>query len=53
MGICGAGPRRRRFSHSFGVRPGIDLDKPGQLGDELEAKAFAAKIHNPARQKSA
>ena len=38
-------PRRRKvvktISHSFGVRPGIDLDKLGQLSDELEAEAFA------------
>ena len=39
--------------HSFGFRPGIDLDKLGQLGDELEAEAFAAsaeRSHDPARR---
>jgi catechol 2,3-dioxygenase-like lactoylglutathione lyase family enzyme len=29
--------------HSFGFRPGVDLDKLGQLADELEAEAFAEK----------
>jgi hypothetical protein len=29
--------------HSFGFRPGIGLDKLGQLADELEAEGFAAK----------
>jgi hypothetical protein len=28
--------------HSFGFRPGIDLDKLNQLADELEAEAYAA-----------
>jgi hypothetical protein len=39
--------------HSFGFRPGIDLDKLGQLADELEAEAFAAsaqRSHDPARR---
>ena len=27
--------------HSFGFRPGIDVDKLGQLSDELESEAFA------------
>lgn len=42
--------------HSFGFRPGIDLDKLGQLADELEAEAFAAtavaaaKPRDPARR---
>ncbi len=26
--------------HSFGFRPGIDLDRLNQLADELEAEAF-------------
>ncbi len=30
--------------HSFGFRPGIDLDKLNQLGDELEADAFAESL---------
>lgn len=39
--------------HSFGFRPGVDLDKLGQLADELEAEAYAAtlaKAHAPARR---
>jgi len=39
--------------HSFGLRPGIDPDKLGQLADELEAEAFAAsaeKLHDPTRR---
>jgi hypothetical protein len=39
------------ISHSFGFRPGIDLDKLGQLADELEAEAFAAKIRESGRRK--
>lgn len=40
--------------HSFGFRPGVDLDKLGQLADELEAESFAAAAkgsHDPARRK--
>jgi hypothetical protein len=37
-------PAPKTISHSFGVRPGIDLDKLGQLADELEAEAFAGTI---------
>lgn len=33
--------------HSFGFRPGIDLDKLGQLADELEAQAYAASAAQP------
>jgi len=36
--------------HSFGFRPGIDLDKLGRLADELEAEAFAEKAHDSARR---
>ena len=38
----------KTISHSFGFRPGIDLDKLGQLADELEAEAFAVKIYDSA-----
>jgi len=34
--------RRQTVPHSFGFRPGIDIDKLGQLADELEAEAFTA-----------
>ena len=44
-------PVPKTISHSFGFRPGIDLDKLGQLADELEAEAFAEKLHDPARRK--
>jgi hypothetical protein len=55
-GLGEAAPARRQpapktIPHSFGFRPGIDLDKLGQLADELEAEAFAAKLHDPARRK--
>jgi hypothetical protein len=41
----------RTMSHSFRLRPGIDLDKLGQLADELEAETFAEKMHDSARRK--
>ena len=44
-------PAPETISHSFGFRPGIDLDKLGQFADELEAEAFAEKIHDSARRK--
>ena len=44
-------PAPKTMSHSFGFRPGVDLDKLGQLADELEAEAFADKVHDSARRK--
>ena len=44
-------PAPRTIPHSFGFRPGIDLDKLGQLADELEAEAYAEKLDDPARRK--
>ena len=44
-------PAPNTISHSFGFRPGIDLDKLGQLADELEAEDFAEKVHDSARRK--
>jgi hypothetical protein len=41
----------RTIPHSFGFRPGIDLDKLGQLIDELEAEAYAEKLNDPAGRK--
>lgn len=41
----------KTIPHSFGLRPGIDPDKLGQLADELEAEAFADKLHDSARRK--
>jgi hypothetical protein len=32
----------KTIAHSFGFRPGIDLDKLNQLADELEVDAFVA-----------
>ena len=47
------GPAPKTIPHSFGFRPGVDLDKLGQLADELEAEAFASsaeKSRDPARR---
>jgi hypothetical protein len=44
-------PAPKTVSHSFGFRQGIDLDKLGQLADELEAQVFVEKIHHSARRK--
>lgn len=52
-----AKPRRgkapKTVPHSFGFRPGVDLDKLGQLADELETEAFAAsaeRTHDSSRR---
>lgn len=46
-----ARPRRgaapKTVPHSFGFRPGVDLDKLNQLADELEAEAFVASSQAP------
>ena len=34
----------KTIPHSFGFRPGIDLDKLNQLADELEADAVAESL---------
>jgi hypothetical protein len=34
-------PTPKAVPHSFGFKPGVDLDKLGQLADELEAGAYA------------
>ena len=44
-------PAPKTIPHSFGFRPGIDLDKLGQLADELEAGAFAEKLKESAGRK--
>jgi nucleoside 2-deoxyribosyltransferase len=41
----------KTISHSSRFRPGMDRDKLGQLGDELEAGGFAEKGHDHARRK--
>jgi hypothetical protein len=46
LGIGGKPPRPRPFRvepHSFGFRPGIDLDRLNQLVDELEVSELARK----------
>jgi hypothetical protein len=46
-----ARPRRgavpKTIPHSFGFRPGVDLDKLNQLADELESEAFVAASRSP------
>lgn len=44
-------PAPKTIAHSFGFKPGIDLDKLGQLADELEAESFAEKLHDSSRRK--
>ena len=34
----------KTIPHSFGFRPGVDVDKLNQLADELEAEAAARLI---------
>lgn len=50
------GKAPKTVPHSFGFRPGVALDKLGQLADELEAEAFAASARgshdSPGRQRS-
>ncbi|MBV9018295.1 MAG: hypothetical protein JO058_21805 [Alphaproteobacteria bacterium] len=41
----------RTVPHSFGFRPGIDLDKLSQLADELEAEASVEILDDPAGRK--
>jgi len=38
--------RPRTIPHSFGFRPGVDLDKLGQLVDELEADVLPVQPHD-------
>ena len=49
----GSGPREPFHVRplSFRVKPGIDLDKIGQLADELEAEAFAASNSDAAARR--
>jgi hypothetical protein len=44
------GPAPKTIPHSFGFRPRINLDKLGQLTDELEAEASREKVDNSARR---
>ncbi len=46
-------PAPKTTPHSFGFKPGIDLDKLNQLADEMESEAFAEsleKTRDPARR---
>ena len=38
------GPVPKTVPHSFGFKPGIDLDKLSQLADELEAEALVKSL---------
>src|SRR5439155_2235888 len=44
-------PPIKTAPHSFGFRPGVDLDKLGQLADEFEAESFAMNTNDSARRK--
>jgi hypothetical protein len=50
----GRTPPPKSISHSFGFKPGIDLDKLNQLADELEADAtvesWAKTPRDPSRR---
>jgi len=37
-------PRFKVHPHSFGVRPGVDLDRINQLVDELETEESARRF---------
>jgi len=44
-------PAPKTIPHSFGFRPGVDLDKLGQLADELKAEAFVEHLYDSTRRK--
>jgi hypothetical protein len=48
---AGRQPPIKTEPHSFGFRPGIDLDRLNQLADELEADSFVEK-HAPAGRRA-
>jgi hypothetical protein len=50
-GAAGRLPAPKTIPHSFGFKPGIDLDKLGQLADELEAEALADNFDDSPRRK--
>jgi hypothetical protein len=39
-------PRFKVHPHSFGVRPGVDLDRINQLVDELETEESARRLRS-------
>jgi hypothetical protein len=49
LGVAGKRAEARLFAvepHSFGFKPGIDLDRINQLADELEAEEAARKLRS-------
>lgn len=47
LGLGGRAPRVPRFrvrAHALGFKPGVDLDRLGQLVDELDVEAARRKI---------
>ncbi len=48
-----SGSAPKTIPHSFGFRPGIDLDKLNQLADELEAEAYVAGQRSGSRPRQA
>ena len=51
LGEAAAKARRaaapKTVAHSFGLHSHVDLDKLGQLADELEAEGYAAAMERP------
>jgi hypothetical protein len=46
LGLAGKAARPKHFEvrpHSFGFKPGIDLDRINQLADELDSEETARK----------
>jgi hypothetical protein len=43
-------PVPKTIPHSFGFRPGVDVDKLGQLADEADVEAIADKVHDSFRR---
>jgi hypothetical protein len=47
LGLAGKPPKAPRYTvrpHSFGFKPGVDLDRLNQLADELEAEETARTL---------
>lgn len=47
-----SGPVPRVLPHSFGFKPGVDLDRLNQLVDELDVEATADKLQREAGDSS-
>lgn len=55
LGLRAGAPAENRVQfrtrpHSFRFKPGVDLDKLGQLADELEAEAFVSRYADQLRK---